>query len=227
MAAIQPNGLVIQPNAPRPARPAWSQTSTAGKKWRWEQTREPCPSGHAIDMSFHHVIGWKLIHGVWNKLVGWGEWAGISQWAYLLHISDDDVAAMQANNYNDAQAVIQLCWSPWTMVEGPQGNIRTDDPGQDGEYDSFKFGGSHSARTHIQNLAILYTAMLTVSKATLGTDPSIAALRKTMKDLQSIRGREHIAFEESMWEVVEKGKYNPKFPAAPAIRVATWKKASK
>jgi hypothetical protein len=225
--AMKKDGVIIEAGKTRPGEPeTWSRTSTKTAKWRWATSPEPAPPNHEVPMTFHHVIGWQRLWQMWNHLIAHERWDVITAWAYLLQISDTDIAAMKGGTLADSDDAYQkVCWAKWNMVEGPRGENRTDDPSKTkDDLDFFKYGGSHAARTRLLELSGLFSATTVALQATTKDDPGIKTLGKLFADLKHLRGKEIVAFDESMWEVVKVGKYNE---FGIAERHTTWCKRTR
>jgi len=137
-------------------------------------------NGANLDMAWHHVIPWDTLRNFWNKILLLNHdpdayfWKDKSQKKrspnlnevkiygkilieYLKYLKfanpQSIVDRMKSNNFKGEakdEFLQKIIWQKWNIVEGPKGDLRSDDPGSS-QIDKFKTGldekeqGCHTA----------------------------------------------------------------------------------
>jgi hypothetical protein len=111
------------------------------------------------------------------------------------------------------------------MVEGP--SHRSDDPSKTkDDLDLFLVGASSNVRSRMQQLSMLFSTMRTFLTVGKPTAKDASALKRQFELIRPLKNSEIARFSESMWELVEAGKYD-QFGLVVGAKHAMWKKKSK
>src|ERR1022692_1482659 len=144
-----PTGLIINPNNPRPAQNDWggapygplhTPVVTCGsllpRNRNYFNINLPngAVPGVAVNLACHHVVGWDILWGFWNKLITLKHFKEARSFLGLFGApqatTKDLEKIIQKKQFNTRGAnwEAQMCWHPRNIVRGP--NDRSDDPNQ-------------------------------------------------------------------------------------------------
>ncbi len=141
---MEQDGSISGEGRNRPGEPQdWEKTDTTKLKWK----DRPVPSNVKVDMTYHHIMPWGHIWKFWNVFLDLQAWDVFREWAYLLRIEEgieDFITRASPDGGGVAAGVggksrddveMNICWSPWNLVEGPthrtKGKGTLEDPGED------------------------------------------------------------------------------------------------
>lgn len=215
------------------ARPnfPWTDTHTAtrdnDKLWKVDR---PIPLNYNIPMAWHHMIPWRYLRDGWSALATSQRWKVLAAWidTWNLDIATDTlIAAMQTGTLgtpNNATMYDKLCWNQLNLVEGPNGDCRTDDPGSD-KFDVFEGKAmSTNLRNRSQTLKSIFTVIKPWAPTFAGvTDKDAKSLIQDFAKLRTYNNTPISMFDPKLWVLQVDGKYDA---FGNASRHPTWKKAA-
>ncbi len=235
MCNFAPNGLITGPNAPRPTQIASgfscydavavaqidnSCGSLRERNARHYRINDPDGTGAVpgipVRLACHHVIGWDVIWGFWNALIGQGDYKLARAYLAICGVAQTKTAKLEKsvkrNSFNaGANWDAKLCWNPINLVRGPED--RSDDPnGNNNLVDKIDFqrapsdvyGGRVATLVQIGRAMCVY----------IGNPAGTAKAKDAIKKLTALRGKEIMEWDESLWVV---NKDMPNYSSTPAL----------
>lgn len=245
MCQFGTNGIISNPNAPRPTQAASGFAcygalalaqidSTCGslreRNQRYYNIGKPTGAvpGIAVPLACHHVIGWDVIWGFWNALIASGDFKKARAYLAICGVAQTETAKLEKQvKGNSFQAGpnwdAKLCWNPINLVRGPED--RSDDPNglpTPREKIDFKLAPSDVYGGRVAKLVETGNAMCDYMDAPRNT----AKAEKAIQYLRTIRAEPIMEWDESLW-VVDKTRPGYSSTAAPGggflVVRPTWK----
>ncbi len=175
----------------------------------WQHARVP------LNLAWHHVIPYPLLRDVWNVLVETGR---ISQLAearlalrqYLMlcgqnwQVADgwiDQLRAQAMERWQCDALATAAVWHAWNIVEGPDGRLRTDDPG-DHYMDRYTHGITLREFERMNAMEFLFGALVMFRNSGVNPPPAaLSALREAIMLVRQVLACEQpILYRPDMWE---------------------------
>jgi len=200
-------------------------TNTRDNSKIWKLDR-PIPINYEIPMDWHHIIPWKVLRDGWSALATSGRWDVLKEWVNLWGFDEVTIINNMRNGVlgspDNANMWDKLCWAEWNIVEGPNNDLRIDDPGSD-DVDTFNgFRMPSNLRDRSNILQLIYTQMKGWDK-TKGniSEKEAKPLLQSFKKLNSYKKSPISMFNPEIWELVAEGRIN-RFGLAD--KHPTWRK---
>ncbi len=190
------------------------------------QHREPWrrstyfPRGYEIPMAWHHMVPWPILREGWSALATLNRWDVLCAWMESLEVSSpligQCIGAMADGRYRDNIDLSEwVCWAKWNLVEGPEGDLRSDDPKDGRALDRFDYATMPDALRGRASIAVeIYGKLHTVITHHNSPDTAAAeiqrACRKLLAQFRSLAGQNNISmFDIRAWVKTEAGKFTP------------------
>lgn len=169
-----------------------------------------------VPLACHHVIGWDIIWGFWNAMIGRKEFKRARAYLAVCGVAQTETASLDktvtSNSFNaGANWEAKLCWNPINLVRGPED--RSDDPNTNNtlqEKIDFQKAPADSYGKRIAGLVEAGHAMCDYINAPTNT----AKADKAISYLTTIRSKPIMEWDESLW-VVDKSHPDYSSTASP------------
>ncbi|HUB89581.1 MAG TPA: hypothetical protein VMA74_07605 [Dyella sp.] len=222
------NGLIVNPNNPRPAQPAGDPYGQAyTPQVRFDSLRDRNrrnfnigqPNGGmpamTVDLACHHVIGWDILWGFWNRLISDEAFELARKHLALFGVPQTATKNMAKDMGKGTWAdqwgcEAKMCWKPNNIVRGP--NDRSDDPNINPELENkidFKMVSDSVYKGRLPLLCETGRYMVRFI-----TDGTVTYAEKAIDYLHSIRAAKIMEWSEDLWVVDETF---PGYSNTPAI----------
>lgn len=222
------NGLIINPNNPRPAQPGnapYGPANTPQVTFGSLRDRNRrsfnigMPNGGmpamTVDLACHHVIGWDILWGFWNRLItdklydparAYLALFGVPQ-AATKNMKNDMEQGKWVDLWNCEQS---MCWKENNIVRGP--NDRSDDPNTNHNLmDKIDFTMVSDSVYKGRIPLLCETGRKMVDFISRG---SAGRVTDVIRGLHSIRAMKIMEWSESLWVVDEQF---PRYSNSPAV----------
>jgi hypothetical protein len=157
-----------------------------------------------VNLACHHVVGWDIIWGFWNKLVTTEMYDEARDYLALFgapkSATKNMAKMMEQGTWQDTwNCEVMMCWKPNNIVRGPE--IRTDDPNINAELEDkidFKRVGKMIYNGRLP--ALCETGRAMVSFINTGNP---AKAREAITYFTQIRAAKIMEWDEDLWIVDE------------------------
>lgn len=170
--------------------------------------------GTQVPLACHHVVGWDIIWGFWNAMIGRKNYNAARTYLSFFGAAKPTTVKMgadiEAGKFaGQSEWEVRMCWKPSNIVRGPE--KRTDDP--NAEKDMLKKIDFQNASTDLygKRVAGLIGAGRAMCYYIKDGDPLHA--EKAIEYFRSIQYSKIMEWDEKVWEVDPK---SPTYSNAPS-----------
>lgn len=207
-------------NSPRPVF-CWddkhTDTYAMQKREPWRSSRL-FPRGYEIPMAWHHMVPWPILRDGWSAIAILNRWDVVRAWLESLEVPETSITqcveGMSSQTYRDDDDLSEkVCWAKWNLVEGPKGDVRSDDPKDGNALDRFDYGAMPDGLRGRASIAAEIDAALRRIKGLYENRDTAAAsispiCRRLSYLFRRLAGQNNISmFDIRAWVKTDNGKF--------------------